>query len=77
MTATRVLWVRACLNCEPLFSILDGLRVDNVRRYWFSEHVIEMNTCDMGEDLGHTMIEIEISLPMSHYTLTSSEEDIK
>jgi hypothetical protein len=51
---------------EPLFSILDGLRADNGRRYWISEQGIEANTCDMGEDLGHTVTEVKIALPMSH-----------
>jgi hypothetical protein len=66
MTVTRVLWVRARPDYEPLFSILDGLRADNGRRYWISEHVIEINTYDMGEDMGHTVKKVKIVLPMSH-----------
>jgi hypothetical protein len=53
MTATCVLWVRACPDYKPLFSILDGLRADTGWRYWISANAIEVNTCDMGEDLGH------------------------
>ena len=57
-----------------VFSILDGLRLDNGRRYWISEQGIEVNTCDMGEDMGYTVTEVKIALPMSHNTLTSAEE---
>ena len=77
MTGTRVLWERARPDYEPLFSILDGLRADNGRRYWISEQGIEVNNCDMGEDKGHTVTEVKISLTMSHKTLTSVEEDIQ
>jgi hypothetical protein len=42
-----------------------------------SEQGIEVNTCDMVEDLGHTVTEVKIAFPMSHKALTSSEEDIK
>jgi hypothetical protein len=77
MTATCVLWVRARPDYEPLFSILDGLRADNGRRYWISEQSIEVNTCDMGEDMGYTVTEVKIALPMSHNTLTSAEEYIQ
>ena len=31
-----------------------------------SEQSIEVNTYDMGEDLGHTVTEVKIALPMSH-----------
>jgi hypothetical protein len=76
MSVTRVLWIKARPDYEPLFSILDGLRADNGRRYWISEHVIEMNTCDKGEDLGHTVTEVKIALRMSHNILTIAEEHI-
>jgi len=77
MTAICVLWVRAYPDYEPLFSFLDGIRADNGRRYCISEHVIEVNTCDMGENMGHTVTEVKIVLPMSHNILTSTEEDIQ
>jgi hypothetical protein len=77
MTATCVLWVRACLNWEPLFSFLDGLRVSIRYSFWMSEQSIEVNICDMGEDLGHTVTEVKIVLPMSHNILTRMEEDIQ
>jgi hypothetical protein len=77
MAATCVLWVRACLNYEPLFSFLDELRADTRWRYWISENGIEVNTCDIGEDMGYTVTEVKIAFTMSHKALTSSEEDIK
>ena len=77
MTATCVLWVRACLNREPLFSFLDDLRVSTRQCFWSSEQIIEVNTCDMREDLGHTLTEVKIALTMSHNILTSTEEDIQ
>jgi hypothetical protein len=42
-----------------------------------SEQSIEVNTCDMGEDLGHTVTEVKIVLPMSHNILTIAEEHIQ
>ncbi len=77
MTVTRMLWVRTRPDYEPLFSFLDGLRVSIRHSFWRSEQSIEVNTCDIGEDLGHTVTEVKIAFPMSHKTLTSSEEDIK
>jgi hypothetical protein len=77
MTATCLLWVRAFLNCEELFSFLDGLRVSIRHSFWMSEQGIEVNTCDMREDLGHTVTEVKIAFPMSHKTLTSTEEHIQ
>jgi hypothetical protein len=77
MTVTRVLWVSVRPDYEPLFSILDGLRLDNGRRYWISEQSIEGNTGDMGEDMGHTVKKVKIALPMSHNTLTIAEEHIQ
>ena len=62
MTATCVLWVSTCLNCESLFSILDGLRVSIRHSFWISEQGIEVNTCDMREDMGHRVKEVKIAL---------------
>ena len=42
-----------------------------------SEQSIEVNTYDMGEDLGQSVTEVKIALPMSHNILTSTEEDIQ
>ncbi len=77
MTATCILWVRACLNFEPLYSFLDGLRVSIRHSIWMSEQSIEVNTCDMGKDLGHTVTEVKFAFPMSHNSLTRVEEYVK
>jgi len=66
--AKRCLWVKVNPDFEILFRLMDGLRPDTGRSYWISEHVIEGNTCDMGEDMGHKMTEVKIALPMSHKT---------
>jgi hypothetical protein len=34
VTVKCVLWVKARPDYEPLFSILDGMRQDTVRRFW-------------------------------------------
>jgi len=90
MTATCVLWVRTCLNCEPLFSFLDGLRLDSGRRYWIEHKVVGGNLSDIQVDSGQMSTGVEILLPMSHNIpvklkdnvteegyLTSAEEDIQ
>ena len=77
MTATCMLWLGARPDYELLFSILDSFRVDTRLCFWSSEQSIEVNTCDIGEDMGHTVKEVKISLTMSHKTLTGVEEDIQ
>jgi len=77
MPATCVLWVRVRLDYEQLFSFLDGLRTDTRRCYWISEHVIEVNICNMGEDLENTVKEVKIALQMPHKRLTIAEEHIQ
>jgi hypothetical protein len=61
---------------EIFFRLMDGLHPDTGRQYWISEQATEVNTCDMGEDMGHTETEVKIALPMSRNNLTSAEEDI-
>ena len=55
-------------NFDILFKLMDGLRADTGQRYWMSEQCIEVNTCDMEDDMGHTGTEVKIALPMSHKT---------
>ena len=71
MTATCALWVKVRPDYELLFSILDGLRVSIRYSFWMSEQSTEVNTCDMGEDLGLTVTEVKIAFPMAHNTLTT------
>jgi hypothetical protein len=77
MTATYLLWVRVRSDYELLFSSLNSFRVDTRQCFWSSEQGIEVNTCDIREDMGHTVTEVKIVLPMSHNILTSTEEDIQ
>ena len=77
MTATGVKWVRAHPDYEPLFSILDGLRLDIDRHFWIECNVMEKNISDIQVDSGQISTGVEILLKMSHKALTSSEEDIK
>jgi hypothetical protein len=69
--------VKVNLYFEILFRLMDGLYADTGRRYWISEQGIEVNTYDMGEDMGHTVTEVKTLLTMLHKTLTSAEEDIQ
>ena len=77
ITAICVLLVRVCLNCESLISFLDSFCVDTRQCFWSSEQGIEVNTCDMGEDMRRTVTEVKIALPVSHNTLTRVEEYVK
>ena len=77
MTVSRVLWVKARPDYEPLFSILDGLRRDSKRRYWIDRKVMEMDNSDIQIDSGQVSKGVEILLKMSHKILTSAEEDIQ
>jgi hypothetical protein len=70
----RVLWVKARPDYEPLFSILDGLRHDADRRFWIESSVTPEDNCDLEEDTGHISTSVEIALPMSHNSLTITEE---
>jgi len=77
MAAKCMLWVWAWPNYEPLFSILDGLRLDRERRYWIVHDVLERNISDIRDDIRQRGTNVEILVRMSHKTLTSAEEDIK
>jgi len=77
MTATCVLWVRACPDYEPLFSILDGLHLNSEKRYWIEREVMGRNISDIQVDSGQISTGVEILLKMSHKTLTSTEEHIQ
>jgi hypothetical protein len=77
MTAKCVLWVKACPDYEPLFSILDCLRVDKERRYWIERREVEGNICDIQEDSGQMSVGIEILLPVSDKTLSCNNLTIE
>jgi len=61
----RVLRVKTRPDYEPLFSILDSLRLYGERRYWIEHKVTEVNICDMEVDTGHMSTGVEIVLQMS------------
>jgi hypothetical protein len=65
-----VLSVKARLDYEPLFSILDGLRSDEERRYWIECLQAQEDNCDIEADTGHVNAGLEILLQMSDKTST-------
>jgi hypothetical protein len=72
-----ILWVMVNPDFEILFRLMGGLCGDTGRRYWISEQGIEINTCDMGEDMGHKVTEVKIALPLSQNILTSLREYVQ
>jgi len=72
-----MLWVKARPDYRPLFSFLDGLRVSIRQGFWVSEQSIEVNICDMREDMGYKVTQVKIAFPMSHNILTSVEDHIE
>jgi site-specific DNA recombinase len=77
MAAKCILWVKARPDYEPLFLILDGLRLDGEQRYWIEHREMEGNISDVGVDTGQMSTGVEILLPMSHNILTIPEEYIQ
>jgi hypothetical protein len=71
-----VLRVKARPDYEPLFSILDDLRLDSERRYWIEHRDMEGNINDLGVNTRQMGTAVEIVLQMSHNTLTRAEEYI-
>jgi hypothetical protein len=72
LTAKSMLWVKARPDYEPLFSILDGLRLDNEKRYWIERREVEGNNCDITEDAGQMDTGVEILLQAGYDQLPSS-----
>ncbi len=77
MDAKSILWVKARPDYEPLFSILDGLRLDGERRYWIEHKETEGNIRGIEVDNRQMSAGVEIQLTMSHNTLTIAEEYIQ
>ena len=77
MTVTRVLWVKARPDYDPLFSILDGFRLDSDMHYWIERNVMEKNFSDIQVDSGQISTGVEILLKMSHNALTIVGEHIQ
>ena len=68
VAAKCILWVKTRPDYEPLFSILDGLRLDGERRYWIERRETEGNICDIEVDTGQMSTGVEILLTMSNNT---------
>ena len=62
---------------ERLFSILDGVRLDSERRYWIERLEASEDNCDIEEDMGQMETGVKIAFPVSHNSLTRSEEYVK
>ena len=62
MVAKCILWVKARPDYEPLFSILDGLRLNSERRYWIERREAERNIYDIEANTGQESIGVEILL---------------
>jgi proteasome lid subunit RPN8/RPN11 len=77
MEAKCILWVRTHPDYEPLFSILDSLRLDIEKRYWIEPSEPEGDISDIEADNGQVSTGVEIRFSMSHNTLTIAEEYIK
>jgi len=65
MAAKGIVWLKVRPDYEPLFSILDGMRLDSERRYWIENKETEGNICDIEVDYGQMSAGVEILLPMS------------
>ena len=72
MTIKRVLWVKACPDYEPLFSILNAMRQDADRRFWIEPLEAQENNCDIEADTGQMSTGVKIALSMSHNMLDKS-----
>ena len=73
--------MKAQRDYKPLFSILNGLRLDSERRYWIVRREADANICDIEGDTRQMSTGVEIVLQMSDKTLscntlTSAEEHI-
>jgi hypothetical protein len=77
LAAKYILWLKARPDYEPLFSILDGLRLDGERRYWIERREAEGNICDIEVDPRQMSTGVEILLTMSNNTFTIAEEYIQ
>ena len=70
VVAKRILWLKVRPDYEPLFSILDGLRHDDDRRFWIESFVTPEDNYDVEEDTGQVSTGVEIVLQMSDKTST-------
>jgi hypothetical protein len=69
--------VKARQDYEPLFSILDGLRLDGERHYWIERREVEGSICGPEVNTRQISTGVDILLPVSHNILTITEEYIQ
>ena len=62
LVGKSMLWIRVRPDYEPLFSILNVLRMDSERRYWVERKAMDRNIRDIREDTGQLSIGVEIRL---------------
>jgi site-specific DNA recombinase len=77
VVAKRVIWIKACLDFDMLFELVNNLRVDEKRRFWIEYHEPKDNVCDIGEGKGQEGVEVKTSIPVSHNALTRVEENVQ
>jgi threonine dehydrogenase-like Zn-dependent dehydrogenase len=77
LAAKRVLWIKACPDFEMLFQLLNNLRVDDQRRFWFEYQEADENVCGILEDKGQMGVEVKTFAPVSHNALTRIEEYVQ
>jgi site-specific DNA recombinase len=77
VTANQVVWVKARPDFDVLFQFLNNLRIDDRRRFWIAYAVADEHTSDIGEDKGQMATGVKIALPMSHNSLTITEEYVR
>ena len=65
VAAKRVIWIKARLDFDVLFQLLNNLRVDEQRRFWIAYSEADEDTCDIREDLGQGVMEVKIAFPVS------------
>ena len=75
LAAKSMLWVNARPDYEPLFSILNSLRLDSERRYWIERREVDGNNSDIKEDGGHMSTGVEILLSVSHCPSRQAREN--
>jgi len=63
----RIVWVKACPDYEPLFSILEGMLQNTVRRFWIERKGAPEDNCDMEADTASTGVEILSPCPTPRY----------
>jgi hypothetical protein len=68
MAASRLLWVKARPDYEPLFSIMDGMGQDADKRFWVGQLEASEEKYDIKDDTGQVSTSVKIALQISHNT---------